>query len=616
MSVHHGERPNRECGACGARDQGAVLDDSESRALVSQELVSRELVSQELASKLARRPRANVWVTLTVLLLIATAVVVLLVESHNAHIADCQVETTSGGSVNCSLDPTDFVGDAGLTNVDLAVPDSRVANSGATALSQFGALFQPGTFQGHDVSGYDGVQGHASKDTQATDNAISIRPSLILDTGVGGTSRSSLVWDATETDVVTSPESPDPTQPPSNEPPDGDPPGPIIVPLPLPPGYFDPPDTGVSDTPGDMMGTVDTSISETEDGPDDLTIATVRNVTGKADGIAATEAEAGNLIINATHAIDVDKDGISASESGSGKLEITATGSIVTKTGHGISAAEADDGDLTIVASGDIMASADEKHGITARQDGAGIIDITTSGDLLAEGQNSDGIRTENAGGAGATMVNLNGGSVRGGDGTGAAVNFSLSGAGEVNTLNSSAHVSAASGWAVRGGVGNDIINNENGGVLSGVVDLADGNNAFNNKLGGRLEAGAVVNLGTHGILENAGVFALESDNTIGTTALTGQLIQTSTGRYEVDVALTTRESDRIDVTGAADLSGKVSVTLDKLVVGQQDFTIVTASGGVVRNGLAIDRIVTRSGVEISLNSQVVDVQLMYPNAN
>ncbi|MEM7777268.1 MAG: autotransporter domain-containing protein [Pseudomonadota bacterium] len=617
MSVHHGEGRNRDCGAYGAHDPVSVLDRSESRALVSQELVPRELVSEELVSKLARRPRAKAWVAPAVLLLIAMAVVVLLVASHNEHIADCQVETTSGGTVICSLNSTDFVGGVGFANVDLAAPDSRIANSGVGTPSQFSAPSQPGTFQGHGVpsydgASYDGARGQSSKGTQATDDAISIRPSLILDTGTAGISRSNVSLGAREIDGVMSSDPPEPTSPPDN-----DPPGVIVIPWP-PDGRPDPSGGFWPPPYDDMMVSLDTRISKTESGKDDLIFKTRHSIGSGKDGISATEENAGDLVIDAEHMIEADEDGIDARESGTGELRITATEDIVAETGHGITAAEAGDGDLTITASGDITTSANGKHGITARQDGAGKIVVTSSGNLRATGKGSDGIRTENADAGGETIVNLTGGSVRGGEGAGAGVNFSRSTAGAVNTLNSSAHVSAASGIAVRGGAGHDIVNNENGGVLSGTIDLAgrgDGDDALNNRFGGRLEAGEVINLGTHGALENAGALAPASDDTVGTTALTGHLIQTATGRYDVDIASVSRASDRIDVAGTANLSGHVSVTLDKLMVGQQDFTIVTASGGVVRNGLAIDRIVTRSGLEISLNSQVVDVQLTYPNA-
>ena len=111
---------------------------------------------------------------------------------------------------------------------------------------------------------------------------------------------------------------------------------------------------------------------------------------------------------------------------------------------------------------------------------------------------------------------------------------------------------------------------------------------------------GSTINLGAGNVLTNQGTLSPGGSGVIQTTALTGNLVQTSTGVFVVDLGATT--ADRINVTGTAVLAGTVLVnllaspTVDK-------FTILSATGGVTDNGL-------------TLTSPAINAFLTFPDAN
>ena len=71
---------------------------------------------------------------------------------------------------------------------------------------------------------------------------------------------------------------------------------------------------------------------------------------------------------------------------------------------------------------------------------------------------------------------------------------------------------------------------------MIGNVILGSGTNAFNNMAGGFFNAGATVNLGAGNTLTNAGTLSPGGAGVIQTTALTGNLVQSATGRLLTDI--------------------------------------------------------------------------------
>ena len=151
-----------------------------------------------------------------------------------------------------------------------------------------------------------------------------------------------------------------------------------------------------------------------------------------------------------------------------------------------------------------------------------------------------------------------------------------------------------------------------NFGTVTGNVDLGSGNNAFNNKVGALFNSGKTINLGAGNLLTNDGTLSPGESGNVFTTALTGNMLQSATGTYAVDldVQKPSDEADRINVSGTANLAGKVGLTIVNpgfALPGSRQATILSAAGNVTdHSSLALD----------SPTSAVATYQLLYPNPN
>src|ERR1700733_12909979 len=89
----------------------------------------------------------------------------------------------------------------------------------------------------------------------------------------------------------------------------------------------------------------------------------------------------------------------------------------------------------------------------------------------------------------------------------------------------------------------------------------------------------------------------------IQTPALTGNLVQSATGRLLTDINIAGATSDRVNVSGTASLAGAVQVQVSNLTAGPWQQTVVSAAGGTTNNGLSL------------LASPALQAQLVFPNA-
>ena len=102
----------------------------------------------------------------------------------------------------------------------------------------------------------------------------------------------------------------------------------------------------------------------------------------------------------------------------------------------------------------------------------------------------------------------------------------------------------------------------------------------------------------------DAGVFVVGGLNAAPLIAtLTGSLVQDASGVLVVDV--TGGKADRLNVSGSADLAGKVVARFGTMTAATQQYTIVSADGGLTNNGI--------TGPE---STAVMSYELLFPNAN
>lgn len=329
-----------------------------------------------------------------------------------------------------------------------------------------------------------------------------------------------------------------------------------------------------------------------------LSVSASGLVSAEKFGINARHGGTGSISVNATDVTSAQESGVyayGASYVTSG-ANVTTTGS-VTGYVNGIEARLTGAGDLTVNA---VNVSANLYAGVRTLQGSstAGRTRVTTSGDVSG-GQ--WGIFSRN-------------------DGTGGA-EIAVSGA--VTSMDTgirvyahgSNQISIVDGGSVTGGGyaiftsgttdrnSDDIVTNA--GRVSGLVDLGGGVNAFNNSVGGVFETLGTVMIGAGNALTNAGTVSPGGMDTMLTTALTGNFVQTADGVFAVDVDAGAASADRLNITGTANLAGSVALDFSNLGPTQGIVTILSATGGVTNNGI------TAAGSPVAVNAT-----LTYPNAN
>ena len=387
---------------------------------------------------------------------------------------------------------------------------------------------------------------------------------------------------------------------------------------------------------GGIAGNVDGGI---EDFGIELNFGVGQNGGNAGDGGDVNIASAGNITTRGTAS-----NGIFAQSIGGGG---GLTGDISTGLGFaGSVGGDGSGGDITIVHDGDIETFGDDSHGIFAqsaggqndsvsqqlglmdvfgnllrdpsggiifgplipladRPDLGGAIDVTVTGDVMVHGMGSHGIFAQSIGadGNGDISVTVLSGTVQGGSGSGAGVYIAD---GASNTLTNWGSVSALSGAAIMGGIGDEMIDNY--GTVTGNVDLMTGSNGFNNYFGGVFNAGPVVYLGAGRLLSNSGTVSPGGAGAAQTTVLTGDFSQLDSGTYYVDLDFASYEPDRLNVSGVSNVRGEAyfgPVNGGWAVPGTHEWTILSSSGGVTNWGL----------VAAAKPSAVIGYELLWPNA-
>ena len=282
---------------------------------------------------------------------------------------------------------------------------------------------------------------------------------------------------------------------------------------------------------------------------------------------------------------------------GDGAVTVTQTGTVSTQ-GNASSAISvyATDGFATVTQTGAISTQGNGSDGINVFSSTG--ITVTQTGAISTQGTGSQGIYANST--TGNIRITLNGGSVTSAQSEG--VRF---GGAANNTLTINNAVTVSGGTLdVRGGVGNETIENFGTFTAPGDIDLGGGTNAFNNNDGAIFNSGTSVNLGAGNLFTNAGTLAPGGSGTVQTTVLTGNINQTASGILNSELDLTNGTADLVNVTGTANLSGNVLAQVVNPALGAQSSTILSATGGTTNNGLGL------------LASPALQASLSFPNAN
>jgi uncharacterized protein YhjY with autotransporter beta-barrel domain len=272
---------------------------------------------------------------------------------------------------------------------------------------------------------------------------------------------------------------------------------------------------------------------------------------------------------------------------------------------------DGDAGTIDVTQTGNITTSGYAAHGIYAQSAGGGDganfgigkrVDITLDGTIDTAGQNAMGILAQSVGADGRgniTVTIVAGSSVIGGTLVGLVTPDQLEAAAGIQLLDGASNLltnngivtskDGVDGLAVGATTGDDTIDNT--GTVIGNISLGTGTNAFNNKQRATFNTGATGALGTGNLVTNDGALSPGGEDLILTTGLTGDLQQTGTGAYALDLDPETGGSDRIDVSDTSDLAGKVSVNVVNAGFarpGTHESTILTSANGVTDSGLGL----------------------------
>ena len=400
---------------------------------------------------------------------------------------------------------------------------------------------------------------------------------------------------------------------------------------------------------GDTAVTVSSTgniIADDEDGifafsySSTTTVTSEGNVTGGEDGIRGI-GDTGTTIVSTGNVTGTNGFGIFSS-SDNGSVSITSQGD-VSGGEDGVNASS--ETGATIVSTGDVTGT--NFNGIYGFADN-GFVSITSEGDV-AGGQ----VGIEGSGDTGATIVStgdVTGISVIGivGSSANGDVNITshgnVSGAfGGISAGGNTGTVITTSGGVVSGGFygvrstaanGSVTINNlpggtirtdeiggafvfaidavasggttvNNTGIVTGDINFFGGGagaSLFDNQDGGLFNSGPNVNLGDGNLLRNAGTLSPGGEDAIQTTELTGNITQTGSGVFQVDVDQAAATADRFNATGTAELDGNVRVRLQNGAPGEQSVTILSAAGGTTDNGIE------------ALASPILQASLSFPN--
>jgi len=310
---------------------------------------------------------------------------------------------------------------------------------------------------------------------------------------------------------------------------------------------------------------------------------------------SATITQTGTVTTNGFRAI-----GLLADADGAAK--VTHTGTITTKgnRAYGIYAYSYLGGPITVNQTGNITTQGLLADGLYAKSYTGSKITITQKGDITV-GPEADGIDVDNPDDAGSSLVIIKAGStITGGTGEGDGIDFE---GGTVNRLKNFGTITTRGENAIEGeGSGAEIVDNY--GTVTGNVHLGPGGNAFNNRSGGVFNSGATAYIGTGNFFTNAGTLSPGGSSAVQTTALTGNMVQTSGGLFAVDLNLGNATTDRVNVSGTANLAGTVKVAVQNPALLTQQFTILSAAGGTTNSGLGL------------LASPALQAMLLFPNPN
>jgi hypothetical protein len=336
---------------------------------------------------------------------------------------------------------------------------------------------------------------------------------------------------------------------------------------------------------GGAAGDVAAGLSPTEGFG--LGVAFGRAGGGGGDGGAVTIATSGDIVTHGAGATGI----FAQSVGGGGGLGGSAVGLLPFAGSVG---GEGAGGQVTVAHSGDILTEGAGAHGIVAQSAGGTLrgaaVDVTVGGTVATFGDDASGVLLQSVGGAGGDTLRLElqaGGRIYGGGGLGAGVAFLDGSASELVNRGIVGSVHGLDGLAIVGGTGDETVRNH--GTVFGRVDLGGGANVFENLAGAVLASGTTVDLGSGGVLLNAGILSPGGAGMFMTSLIVGDLVNGATAEHLFEIDMTNRLADGLVVVGDFTAGGTVNLEfVGPVTARNQAYALISSQGRVIGDALQL----------------------------
>jgi uncharacterized protein YhjY with autotransporter beta-barrel domain len=308
---------------------------------------------------------------------------------------------------------------------------------------------------------------------------------------------------------------------------------------------------------------------------------------GGGDGGAVTVTTSGDIVTHGAGAIGI----FAQSVGGGGGLGGSAVGLLpFAGSVGGVGAG----GRVTVTHAGNLLTEGAGAHGIVAQSAGGTLrgaaVDVTVGGTVATFGEDASGVVLQSVGGAGGDTLRLellSGGRIYGGGGLGAGVTFLDGSTNELVNRGVVGSVHGLDGLAIAGGTGNETVRNH--GTVFGLVNLGGGANVFENLAGAVLAPGATIDLGSGGVLLNAGILSPGGAGVFMTSQIVGDLVNGATAEHWFEIDMTNRLADGLVVTGDFTAGGTVNLAfVGPMTARNQAYALISSQGQVLGDALKL----------------------------
>ncbi|MDR3470564.1 MAG: autotransporter outer membrane beta-barrel domain-containing protein [Devosia sp.] len=312
------------------------------------------------------------------------------------------------------------------------------------------------------------------------------------------------------------------------------------------------------------------------------------NVQASSDAIVASN-------LGADYGVTVLSVGNVNSDHGAGIYAYAPSGSVSVSSTGNISAHGSSNGDIgdnagiyaanigspettvTVTANGDV--SSDHGDAIYAGSTSSDV-SVSTNGVITGAKNGIDVV-----GDGGALYVEIDGGTVTGGDGAG--VKITGPGSSKLINYGTIANLNGIDAAAITATQTEAEIKNY--GTITGNVSLSAWTNSFLNEADGLFNLGNSVDLGNLGnLLDNFGTVSVGGVDNVASTTLNGAFENEATGVIVEDLDLAGGTGDVLNVTGEANLSGTLKLNLTSFSATPQTIEILDASQWINTRDIAV----------------------------